>query len=209
MKFLLISPLAEKCLLGRNFYFRLPPLGLLRVAALTPPEWEVIVADEKVEPLDLGQSADLVGISTMTPAANRAYEIADSFRARGVKVIMGGMHVSNLPDEALKHCDSVLIGEAEDIWEDILDDFKKGELKNIYRNGGVYPPIANRPFSNWNHYNGKEYLPVHFIETTRGCPNNCEFCSVTSTFGGKFRTRPTEEVEKKFRDLNLLKDVSV
>lgn len=199
-KLLLISPLASKSLLGGDFYFRLPTLGLLKVAALTPPDWELKIADEKVEPLDLKESADLVGITAMTPAVNRAYEIADSFRQRGIKVVMGGMHVSKLPDEALKRCDSVIIGEAEGIWQTVLDDFKKGVLKQIYRHM-AYPPLANLPMPNWDIYREKRYLPVHFVETTRGCPHNCEFCSVTNSFGGKFRNRPIDEVEKEIQNL--------
>ena len=109
---LLISPLAPSSLLGRDFYFRLPCLSLLKVAALTPAEWEVRVVDEKVEALDLNEEADLVGITAMTCTVNRAYEIADHFRRRGVKVALGGMHVSSLPGEALAHCDSVVVAEA-------------------------------------------------------------------------------------------------
>ncbi|HWU39932.1 MAG TPA: cobalamin-dependent protein, partial [Candidatus Acidoferrum sp.] len=101
MNLLLISPLTSKSLLGADFYFRMPTLGLLRVAAATPSEWKVTILDEKVEPIDFSRSPDLVGITGMTPAINRAYEIADLFRGRGVPVVMGGIHVSMLPEEAL------------------------------------------------------------------------------------------------------------
>lgn len=200
-KLLLISPLATKSFLGGDFYFRLPNLGLLKVASLTPPDWDVGIVDEKIELLDLARDADIVGITAMTPAVCRAYEIADSFRSRGIKVIMGGMHVSKLPDEALQHCDSVIVGEAELLWVTALEDFKKGELKRIYRHENGFPSLANFPAPNWNLYRGKKYLPVHFIETTRGCPHNCEFCSVTNSFGGKFRNRPVDEVEKEIQGL--------
>ncbi|MEK7825706.1 MAG: cobalamin-dependent protein, partial [Nitrospirota bacterium] len=93
-KLLLISPIASNSLMGGDFYFRLPTLGLLKVAALTPPDWELKIIDEKVESLDLNEEADLVGITAMTTAVNRAYEIADNFRRRGIKVVMGGMHAS-------------------------------------------------------------------------------------------------------------------
>lgn len=200
-KVLLISPLAEKSLLGGDFYFRMPYLGLLKVAALTPTEWEVSIADEKVEGIDYKQHVDLVGITAMTPAVNRAYEIADGFRERGVKVVMGGMHVSKLPEEALQHCDAVVIGEAEGLWVNLLDDCKKGELKKIYRHENGYPTLENLPVANWDLYKDKGYLPVHSIETTRGCPHNCEFCSVTNSFGGKFRNRPVDEVEREIQGL--------
>ncbi len=200
-KLILISPLAEKSLLGGDFYFRMPYLGLLKVAALTPPEWEVSILDEKVENIDFDQHVDLVGITAMTPAANRAYEIADAFREHGVKVVMGGMHISKLPDEALKHCDTVVIGEAEELWGTLLEDFKNGELKNLYRHENGYPSLDNLPIINWDLYKDKRYLPVHSIETTRGCPHNCEFCSVTNSFGGKFRNRPVDEVEREIQGL--------
>ena len=200
-KLVLISPLASKSLLGGDFYFRLPYLGLLRVASLTPADWEVSIIDEKTERLDLSVEADLVGITAMTPAANRGYEIADSFRNRGIKVVMGGMHVSKLPDEALKHCDSVVIGEAEDLWDELLNDFEAKTLRKIYKRKSGYPSLAGRPVTNWDICENKGYLPVHFIETTRGCPHNCEFCSVTSSFGGKFRNRPVDEIETEIRGL--------
>ncbi len=201
LKLLLISPLSPKSLLGGDFYFRMPYLGLLKVAALTPQDWQVNILDEKIEPLDLNQDVDLVGITAMTPAVNRGYEIAKSFRQRGIKVIMGGMHASMLPEEALQHVDSVVIGEAENLWGNVLEDFKKGELKRIYRHANGYPSLENLPIPNWDHYEGKKYLPVHFVETTRGCPHNCEFCSVTTSFGGKFRSRPIDEVEKEMQQL--------
>lgn len=200
-KLLLISPIAEKSFLGGDFYFRLPYLGLLKVAALTPPEWDVSIIDEKVEPLDLHQDADLVGITSMTPAVKRGYEIADAFRQRGIKVVMGGMHVSKLPDEALLHCDAVVAGEAENLWQRLLEDFLRGELKSLYAHENGYPSLDNLPDVDWDLYRGKGYLPVHFVETTRGCPHNCEFCSVTNSFGGKFRNRPVDDVEKEIQGL--------
>lgn len=200
-KLILISPLAEKSLLGGDFYFRMPYLGLLKVAALTPPDWEVAIIDEKVEGIDFEQDVDLVGITAMTPAVSRGYKIADTFRERGIKVVMGGMHISKLPDEALMHCDAVVIGEAEGLWHRLLDDFMEAELQSVYRHENGYPSLENLPLVNWDLYKDNRYLPVHSIETTRGCPHNCEFCSVTNSFGGKFRNRPVDEVEREIQGL--------
>ena len=200
-RLLLISPVADSGMLARDFYFRFPVLGLLRVAALTPPGWQVTLRDEKIEPLDLEQSADLVGISTMTTTARRAYEIADHFRRRGLKVVMGGMHVSALPDEALAHCDSVVVGEAEELWPRVLSDFEQQSLQRIYRHGDGFPSLERLPRPDWELYRSKPYLPVHFVETTRGCPMDCEFCAVTTAFGGKYRNRPVEEVIAELRSL--------
>ena len=132
-KLLLIAPNVKNSLMAGGMMFRLPNLGLLRVAALTPPEWDVKIVDEKIEPLDLNQPADLVGITTMTTTVKRGYEIADHFRRRGIKVVMGGMHVSCLPQEALNHCDAVVAGEAEILWPALLQDLAQNVLKSLYR----------------------------------------------------------------------------
>lgn len=193
-RLLLISPLAPGSLFGTDFHFRLPCLSLLKVAALTPPDWEVVVIDEKTEPVDFRLPADFVGITSMTCTVNRAYEIADAFRARGVRVAMGGMHASSLPEEALEHADSVVVGEAEGLWPQLLRDAEHGTLQPVYRHANKPPSLDRLPRANWDLYRGRGYLPVHFVETTRGCPLDCEFCAVTTFFGGRYRNRPLEEV---------------
>jgi radical SAM superfamily enzyme YgiQ (UPF0313 family) len=200
-RLLLISPLSKNSLMGGSFFFRMPALGLLKVAALTPPDWQVTICDEKVERLDLDQEADLVGITAMTTTVNRAYEISDHFRGRGTKVVMGGMHVSCLPEEALKHCDSVVVAEAEGLWSQLLRDLAENRLRPIYRHNGDLPALAALPSPDWGLYRSKNYLPVHFVETTRGCPINCEFCAVTSAFGGRYRNRPRQDVLRELEGL--------
>jgi radical SAM superfamily enzyme YgiQ (UPF0313 family) len=200
-RLLLISPLSSKSLMGGGFFFRMPCLGLLKVAALTPPDWRIDIVDEKVERLDLEREADLVGITSMTTTVNRGYEIADHFRSRGIKVVMGGMHVSALPEEALRHCDSVVVGEAEGLWPAAVRDFEQNRLKPVYRHDHAFPPLKAIPTPNWEAYRSKNYLPVHFVETTRGCPIDCEFCAVSTAFGGTYRNRPLEEVLAELRSL--------
>jgi radical SAM superfamily enzyme YgiQ (UPF0313 family) len=200
-RLLLISPVAKNSLLGGGFFFRMPCLGLLKVAALTPPDWKITIVDEKIETLDLNQEADVVGISAMTTTVQRGYEIADSFRKRGIKVVMGGMHVSCLPDEALDHCDCVVIGEAEILWPALLRDWEAKQLKPVYRHENGLPPLTHLPRPDWELYRSKNYLPVHFVETTRGCPIDCEFCAVTSAFGGKYRNRTQDEVLAELKAL--------
>jgi radical SAM superfamily enzyme YgiQ (UPF0313 family) len=187
--------------MGGGFFYRMPCLGLLKVAALTPADWQVCIIDEKVERLDLDQEADLVGITAMTTTVARGYEIAAHFRRRGCKVVMGGMHVSCLPEEALAHCDSVVVGEAEVLWPALLGDFDHHALRPVYRHENGLPPLANLPRPDWELYRPKNYISAHFVETTRGCPIDCEFCAVTSAFGGKYRNRPLEEVLAELRGL--------
>ncbi len=187
--------------MGGKFFFRMPCLGLLKVAALTTPDWDVTIIDEKVERLDLEHAADLVGITTMTTTVQRAYALADHFRGRGVKVVLGGMHASCMSEEALRHCDSVVIGEAEGLWPELLRDFDRKEIKPLYQHDDELPPLVQLPRPNWELYRLKRYLPVHFVETTRGCPIDCEFCAVTSAFGGRYRNRPQEEVLAELRGL--------
>ena len=200
-RLLLIAPNVKNSLMTGGMMFRLPNLGLLRVAALTPPDWEVKIVDEKIEPLDLNQPADLIGITTMTTTVKRGYEIADHFRGRGIQVVMGGMHVSCLPQEALQHCDAVVSGEAEVLWPALLNDLERNALKPHYRHGEIWPPLAGLPPNDWELFRPKKYLPIHFMETTRGCPIDCEFCAVTSAFGGRFRNRPQDEVMAELKTL--------
>ena len=187
--------------MGGDFFFRMPHLGVLKVAALTPPGWQVQIVDERVEKLDLNQEVDLVGITAMTTTVQRGYEIAGHFRQRGIKVVMGGMHVSCLPEEALQHCDSVVVAEAEGQWPQLLADFERKELKPIYRHEGPFPPLVKLPKPDWELYRPKNYLSVHFVETTRGCPIDCEFCAVSSAFGARYRNRPLEEVLAELESL--------
>jgi len=200
-KLLLISPLAKNSLIGKDFYFRMPVLGLLKVAALTPAPWKVDIQDEKIESLDLNAGVDLIGITAMTSTAVRAYELADHFRGRGKTVVMGGMHVSSLPEEALNHCDSVVVGEAENLWAQAVKDFEQGKLAKIYRHPDQRPALGGQPLPDWNLYREKKYMPVHFVETTRGCPFDCEFCAVTTAFGGRYRSRPVDEVFNEVKSL--------
>jgi len=134
MRVLLISPDRRDIAVARErgkarLRALFPPLSLLQVAALTPPQIEVVIQDEGVQDIDADASCDFVGITACTSAAPRAYEIADAFRRRGKPVVMGGMHASACPEEALQHCDSVVVGEAEGKWPLLLEDWHRGEMK--------------------------------------------------------------------------------
>lgn len=202
MKVTLIAPAVvdEKRRGMQGRVFQLPPLALATVAAATPKHVEVEIIDEALEPINYNCDTDLVGITALTRFAPHAYDIADRFRKRGVKVVMGGMHPSALPSEAVKHCDSVVIGEAEGIWAQLVKDFEKKRLKKYYKNKGfVDLSTIGRPRRDL--YKKERYLFTHFIQTTRGCPFNCGFCSVTKFFGRTYRTRPVASVIKEIREM--------
>jgi len=178
----------------------LQPLTLVALAGLTPSGVEVQALDDHIEPINYDEPRDLVGISVKTFTARRAYQIADEFRQRGVPVILGGHHPTLLPQEAAGHADSILIGEAEGVWPAIIADAARRQLKPLYRQP------SNQPFENIrvdrSVFAGKKYLPIAMVETTRGCPFNCNFCSVTTFFGLGFRHRPPAEVVAEVVSLN-------
>ena len=179
----------------------LPPLGLATVAALTPPEVEVSLTDENVTVIDFQKQIDLVGITALTITAKRAYEIADTFRAKGVKVVLGGIHPSILPEEASQHADAVVIGEAEGIWPNLIEDFKANKLQKIYQQH-QRPSMLNLPIPRRDLFVKGAYLLRNTISTTRGCPYSCSFCTVTSFFGHTYRCRPVAEIIKEIETLN-------
>ncbi len=178
-----------------------PPLGLAIVAALTPPEVKVSLTDENVTVVDFQKETDLVGITALTITAQRAYEIADTFRARGAKVVLGGSHPSALPEEASQHADAVVIGEAEGIWSNVIEDFKANKLQRMYSQR-ERPSLINLPIPRRDLFAEGAYYIRNTISTTRGCPYACSFCSVTSFFGHTYRCRPVEEVLKEIETLN-------
>jgi radical SAM superfamily enzyme YgiQ (UPF0313 family) len=201
MKILLISPLSRSKLLGGNFYFRIPFLGLPQVAGLTPDNIDVRIVDERVDDIPWDYEADLVGITAMTPLAPRAYEIADAFRKKKIPVVMGGMHPSVLPDEALEHADAVVIGEAEGLWPQVIEDARAGKMKGVYRVKGLKDLKKHGVPPRRDLLSLDKYLPVTFMETSRGCPHACNFCSVTRFFGGVHRTLPVKLVVEQLKQL--------
>ena len=195
MKLELIVPAIQENILNRKKAL-LPHLGLAMVAALTPSEVEVSLTDENVTEIDFQKEIDLVGITALTITAKRAYRIADTFRAKGVKVILGGSHPSALPKEAGQHADAVVIGEAEGIWAKVIEDFKTNKLKKIYSRS-THPSLINLPIPRRDLFAKKAYYIRNTISTSRGCPYSCSFCSVTSFFGHTYRCRPVEEILKE------------
>ncbi len=178
-------------------YARWKPLGLLIVAGLTPPEWDITVVDENLGVPDYAAMPrpDLVGITAFTSQAPRAYKVAAEFRSRGLPVVMGGIHATMCLEEALERVDAVVTGEAESVWAQVLRDARQGTLDRVYP--GVHLEMDDVPLAR------HDLLPTGYrlgsIQTTRGCPLNCNFCSVTAFNGGRFRHRPIENVVQEFK----------
>lgn len=197
MKILLISP-AVNASKRTNKGLRMPQLALYIIEGLTPAEHEVKVVEEEAETLNFDEECDLVGISCMTANAPRSYLIAQEFKKRGKKVILGGVHPTILPDEALQHADSVVIGEAEGVWQNVLNDFQLGRLKSRYHN--PEPDLSNYVPKNYSRLIQKRLFSIFPVMTTRGCPYNCDFCCVTDLFGKKIRHLPVENVVRDIQE---------
>jgi len=195
MRILLISPKSPVPIgTKREKAIQFARLSLATVAALFPRDAEIKIINDSIDGINFDEKVDMVGISVITSTAPRAYEIADRFRERGVSVILGGFHTSALPEEAALHADAVVIGEAEGVMHDLLDDFKNGKLKQFYRSI-ERADLANLPLPRKDLlFGNKYYKEFDMIQTTRGCPFSCDFCSVTKFYGRTYRRRPIKDV---------------
>jgi len=196
-KLLLINPLSTKRIgLIRDQKSIYPPMNLGIVAALTPDNWEIELLDENFERFEF-RDADLVGLTALTAQVTRAYELAGIYREKNIPTVMGGIHVSVMPDEAQRYADSVVIGEAESVWSDIIRDFENGELKERYN--GELQPMVNSPQPRIDLYH-PDY-EFGSIQTTRGCPMSCDFCSVHTFNGKRYRPRDVKSIVDEFEKI--------
>jgi radical SAM superfamily enzyme YgiQ (UPF0313 family) len=196
-RLLLINPSNVRKGLGNTRATAWPPLNLPYLAAVTPRDYQIEVLDENIERFEY-KKADIVGITACTAAINRAYHIAGIYRQRGIPTIIGGIHASMIPDEALHFCDTVVIGEAETIWPRVLKDFEEGRLKSLYK--GTWANLENLPLPRRDILQNSYYL-WGSIQTSRGCPMNCTFCSVTAFNGRTFRRRPLDSVIQELEQI--------
>jgi len=182
-----------------NRYRVWKPLSLMVLAGLTPPEWEISILDENLGAPDYSAMPrpDLVGITAFTSQANRAYEVAAQFRDMGVPVVMGGIHATMCQDEVTKHVDSVVTREAESVWPQVLEDARRGSLKRRYEGG--FAEINDVPLARHDLLSAGYAFGA--IQTTRGCPLNCSFCSVTAFNGASYRQRPIPDVVREFQSI--------
>ncbi|MDD4889450.1 MAG: radical SAM protein [Phycisphaerae bacterium] len=189
--------IARRVTFGRKAVFM--PLGLMVAAGVVPADWQVEIVDECTTalPPPLPGGVDLVGVTAMTCQAPRAYEIADSYRAAGVPVILGGIHPSALPDEALQHATAVGVGEAEGTLPAMLRDFAAGRLGGIYRPSGPVEIATPRR----DLLMAKNYFVNNCVQISRGCPHRCRFCTTQAMYGGRYTVRPIEAICQEIRDL--------
>lgn len=196
---------------------RYQPLTLTTLASLVPPELaiELQLFDEGIADVPLNLDADLVGLTVITGTANRAYELADHFRRRGIAVVLGGPHVTLIPEDAAVHADAVVVGYAEDSWPQLLRDFFARKLRSRYDQSPSLD-LGDRPFPRRELLPGNRYLTNNVFEATRGCIHNCDFCVVPTAWGRKPLQKPVADVVADIRqhgarklifvDLNLIAD---
>lgn len=196
---------------------RYQPLTLTTLAALVPSELdpEFVLYDEGTGDIPLDLEADIVGITVITGSSTRAYEIADELRRRGRTVVLGGPHVTLMPDEAQQHADAICVGYAEESWPQLLRDFARGQMQPRYQQAANFQ-LTNLPFARRELLDGRNYLTQAVFEATRACAHNCEFCVAPSAWGRKQFQKPVAHVVEDIRrvgsrkilfiDLNLVSD---
>ena len=196
---------------------RYQPLTLTTLAALIPSEIsaDILLFDEGIADVPLDLEADLIGLTVITGTAKRAYELADHFRQRGITVVLGGPHITLIPEDAAPHADAIVTGYAEDSWPQLLRDFAASQLQPRYDQAPDLS-LADRPFARRDLLPGKRYLTNNVFEATRGCIHNCDFCVVPTAWGRKPYLKPVEQVVADIRqhgahklifvDLNIIAD---
>ena len=196
-KLLLINPVGQASGYLLSKFSKIPPLSLAYIAAVTPPDWKIKIADENFDRF-VFEDADLVGISAFTSSINRAYEIARIYRKRKIKVVLGGIHASMLPDEALQYADAVVVGEAEGIWGKVIEDFDNSRLSGKYL--GPRINLILNSIKPRRDLMDPRYI-FDSIQTSRGCPFNCNFCTVSKYLGKEFRQRSAQDVLDELQDI--------
>jgi radical SAM superfamily enzyme YgiQ (UPF0313 family) len=179
--------------------WQMEPLAPATLAGLTPRDdgTEIKFYDDRTEDIPFDEPADLVAMSVETYTAKRAYQIASEYRRRGVPVVMGGFHPTLVPDETSEYAESIVVGEAEGLWPEVIGDFRGGRLRRVYKQAKRPPLTGLRP--DRSIFEGKRYLPVGLVEAGRGCHLQCEFCAIQSYFKNTQTRRPADEIIEEIR----------
>lgn len=197
------SPLISVMKGGKNT--PMPKLSAMILAAITPEKHSFVYIDDEFETIEYDEiEADLIAITSMTVQSSRAYQIAGEFRKKGIPVVIGGIHAAVRSDEVAAHCDAIMIGEGENTWPVLLEDFEKGELKKVY-NAKDYPPVEKLVSPRVDIIKHDRYL-MYPIQATRGCPNSCDFCSIKYSSGHKYKMKPVEQVIKEIQEYEKYND---
>jgi radical SAM superfamily enzyme YgiQ (UPF0313 family) len=175
------------------------PLAFAYVSAMTPPDVERVLHDERLEEVPLDEPTDLVAMTVETYIARRAYQLADAYRSRGVRVVLGGYHPTFVPDEASRHADALVLGDAEGVWPTVVEDARRGRLAPRY--GHAEPPPLAGITPDRSIFAGKSYAPMHLVQFGRGCKWACDFCSIHAFYGRHLRQRPVREVVEEIEAL--------
>jgi|LSQX01.3.fsa_nt_gb radical SAM superfamily enzyme YgiQ (UPF0313 family) len=209
----------KNILLGKNFvdlwtspkeinaYKRLytcPNLGLLTVAGLTDESFEISYVDENQESIDFDESYDVVCLSPVAQQISNAYYVAGEFRKRGVKVVIGGIHATVVPDEVKSHCDSVMIGEAENYWDEFLCDLKGGTIKPRYESMSGPADLTKTSIPRYDLLSNPDYYKLISVQVTRGCPHDCEFCASSKLYGPTYRHKTVEQVVNEIKAIQKI-----
>ena len=196
-KLLLINPVGRRSGYLLSKYSTFQPLSLSYIAAVTPSHWEVKIIDENIDEFQF-EEADLVGITGFTSSINRAYQIARTYREKKIKVIMGGIHSSMLPEEALQYADTVVTGEGEGIWKQVIEDFENNLL--LPRYNGPRIDLSQTQITPRRDLLHPNYF-WNSVQTSRGCPFNCNFCSVSRYLGTEYRQRKATDVLNELEEI--------
>lgn len=175
--------------------WKMEPLSIAVLNSLTPEEHKTELFDDRIEDINYETETDIVAISVETYTAKRSYLIAEKFKKRNITVVMGGYHTTLFPDEVLEHCDSIVIGNAENVWVKLLEDYQNGKLKDKYYGEVSFSDkIPDRSI-----FKGKKYLPLTLIETGRGCNHKCEFCAITAYYNAKYSYKKIEKIIEEIK----------
>jgi len=177
--------------------WQMEPLAPALLASLTPSDVSIRFYDDRLEPIPYDEPTDLVAMSVETYTAKRAYQIASHYRRRGIPVVMGGFHATLAPEEVLSYAEAIVLGEAEECWPQLLDDFRSGRLQATYRS--PKRPSLQGMAPDRSIFQGKRYLPVGLLEAGRGCHFRCDFCAIQSFFQNTQVRRPVDDILAEIR----------
>ena len=198
MRVTLVNPTIGRINGGKSYRkWVLEPLSLAALAGVTPKEVQLEMYDDRIEDIDYESPTDLVGITVETTTALRSYEIARRFKQRGTPVVLGGFHPTLMPEEAKQHADSIVIGQAEEAWPELLMDFSRGELRAKYV--GSPDKFLRGSIPDKGVFNGRKYLPFSLIEAGRGCVYSCDFCAVREFFDGDYYPRSVDSIVEEIK----------